>query len=162
MQWLRKLRNVEWIASLSQMVWGLCKRAWKHIASAGGVSMSSLMGWLPDWLTVFFVALAFLFAFTVVEKFVKKIRERKRQPTIETKEESQQKKSNSEKPGEMFGSAVVQVRSANDERDQYRTEADEKAKELTKLRAISRLLSKSMACGVFRCAALRIVLLVCP
>ena len=101
----------------------------------GGVSMSSLMGWLPDWLTVFFVALAFLFAFTVVEKFVKKIRERKRQPTIETKEESQQKKSNSEKPGEMFGSAVVQVRSANDERDQYRTEADEKAKELTKLRS---------------------------
>ncbi len=93
------------------------------------------MGWLPDWLTFFFVALAFLFAFTVVEKFVKKIRERKRQPTIETKEESQQKKSNSEKPGEMFGSAVVQVRSANDERDQYRTEADEKAKELTKLRS---------------------------
>ena len=131
MQWLRKFREVEWIASLIDMVWGLGKRAWKYIASAGGVSMSGIMGWLPEWLMVILAAIAGVYLFTLVESLVKKkVRER-------NKKESQQKKSNLEKPGEMSNSAVVQVRSAKDERDRYKaeSEANEKAEELTKLRS---------------------------
>ena len=96
--------------------------------------MSWLMDWIPEWLVLLIAVLVAYFALTVGDNFVKKIRKRKRQPTIETKEESQQKKSNSEKPGEMFGSAVVQVRSAKDERDRYKAESEEKSKELAKLR----------------------------
>ena len=94
--------------------------------------MSWVMGWLPEpnWLTVFFVSLAFVSILTVVEKFVKKkIRER-------NKEENQQKKSSPENlSGKFGGSAVVQVRSAKDERDRYKAESEveEKSKELTKL-----------------------------
>ena len=98
--------------------------------------MSALMDWIPEWLWLLIAVPMAYFALTVAENFVKKIRERKRQPTIETKEESQQKKSDLEKPGEMFGSAVVQVRSAKDERDRYKakSEAEEQSKELAKLR----------------------------
>ena len=127
MQWYKKLRGVEWIASLIQMVWS----AWKQIASTGGAAMSWIMGWLPEWLMVILVAIAGVYLFTLVESLAKKkIKER-------NKKESQQKKSNSEKPGEMFGSAVVQVRSAKDASDRYKaeSEAEETAKELAKLRS---------------------------
>lgn len=96
--------------------------------------MSWLMDWMPEWLGLIIAMAVSFFALTVVENSVKKIRERKRQPNIETKEESQQKKSNSEKPSLMSGSVVVQVRSAKDERDRYKAEANEKAKELATLR----------------------------
>ena len=140
MQWYKKLREVEWISSLLGMAWGFCKSAWKQIASAGGVSMSSLMGWFPDWLTVFFVSLAFLSLFTVIGNFVtKKIKGR-------NKKEKQQQKSTENLSGGLGGSAVVQVRSANDERDQYRTEADEKTKELTKLRSDFKAFKQKYGC----------------
>ena len=95
-----------------------------------GGSMSGIMGWLPEWMAVLLAAIVGVSVFTLVESFVKKkIRER-------NKKESQQQKSNPENlSAKLGGLAVVQVRSANDERDQYRTEADEKAKELTKLRS---------------------------
>ena len=93
--------------------------------------MSGIMGWLPEWLMVILAAIAGVYLFTLVESLVKKkVRER-------NKKESQQKKSTENLSGGLGGSAVVQVRSAEEERDryQYREKADETEKELTELRS---------------------------
>ena len=134
MQWYKKLREVEWISSLLGMAWGFCKGAWRQIAAVGGVSMSELMGWIPGWLMTFLVAVAGVSLFTLVESFVKKKTKER------NKKEKQQQKSTENLSGGLGGSAVVQVRSAEEERDryQYREKADEKEKELTELRSYSK------------------------
>ena len=124
MQW-RKLRDVEWVASLIDMVWGLCKRAWKEIASVGGVSMSWLMGWIPDWLVVLLAAFVGVATFSLIESFVKKkIRER-------NKEENQQKKSNLESLRKKLDLAMLEVESAQDQRDEYKRQVEDKEKKLS-------------------------------
>ena len=126
MQW-RKLREVEWVASLIGMVWDFCKRAWKQIASVGGVSMSSLMGWLSDSLMVILAAIVGVSIFTLVEKFVKKkIRER-------NKEESQQKKSNLENLSTKLKLDMIELGLAQDQRDEYKRQAEDKEVELVGL-----------------------------
>ena len=90
--------------------------------------MSELIGGLPAWLMSLLAAVVGVLLFTLVESFVKKrIRER-------NKKEKQQQKSTESPSGGLGGSAVVQVRSAKDERDRYKAEANEKAKELATLR----------------------------
>ena len=121
---------------------------------AGGASMSWIMD--SDWLTVFFVSLAFLSLFTVVEKFVKKkIRERRgldpmgsserknkineleiclSEVTTERdkyKEEFQQKKSHLEGLDVKLTAAMVQVSLAKGQRDEYKQEVEDREKKLS-------------------------------
>ena len=135
MQWLRKLREVEWIASLISMVMDIYKGPRAKFASIGGAIMSQLVDFItniPDWLEMVIVGVMLFVAFTKYEHWSKS-----RGKTESRGQESDTRPvgSDEEKKGELLRKQLETQKIASNvfERQcgQYKRQAEDSEKKLS-------------------------------
>ena len=74
MRWWKRLRDVEWVASLIHMVMDIYKVTRAKFASIGGAIVSQLVDFItnmPDWLEMALVGVVLFVAFTKYEHWSK-------------------------------------------------------------------------------------------
>ena len=128
MRW-RKLREVEWVASLIQMVATLLQQHLKTIIVGGAGAMNALLYWiesLPSWVHTVSMMLLVLVGLVVFERKSKEKQEAK---------SSKNDLAEHEEPNRRISELESDLSRVSAERDRYKKESKEKASELTVLDA---------------------------